>query len=112
MYYQKIRRKSYFISYFPETDCKRIILVIFIVCLQVREQAKLEAQRVRKAVVQEKVQIEDGLKQELKEKYLEDKNATEKKLQEEYLMCLQAFGEAHRGAKNQVNPYYVVKNFL
>ncbi|XP_063611623.1 uncharacterized protein LOC134785255 [Penaeus indicus] len=75
---------------------------------QVREQAKLEAQRVRKAVVREKVQIEDGLKQELLAKYLDNKNATEKKLQEEYLMCLQAFGEAHRGAKNEPNPSKVL----
>ncbi|XP_047498198.1 uncharacterized protein LOC125045124 [Penaeus chinensis] len=75
---------------------------------QVREQAKLEAQRVRKAVVREKVHIEDGLKQELLAKYLDNKNATEKKLQEEYLMCLQAFGEAHRGAKNEPDPSKVL----
>lgn len=62
----------------------------------------MEAQRVQKAVVCEKIQIEDGLKQELLAKYLNNKNVTEKKLQEEYLMCLQAFGEAHRGAKNEV----------
>nr|XP_027219693.1 centrosomal protein of 295 kDa-like [Penaeus vannamei] len=75
---------------------------------QVREQAKVEAQRVRKAVVCEKIQIEDGLKQELLAKYLNNKNVTEKKLQEEYLMCLQAFGEAHRGAKNEPDPSKVL----
>lgn len=69
---------------------------------QVREQAKEEAKRIREAIRKEESRMLQDLRQELHLKCKAEKENQVQHLRQEYIDCLQAFGEAHEQAKRQV----------
>lgn len=69
---------------------------------KVREQARLEAQRVREAVCAKEKEMIEQLSREVTQEWEAEKENKVAQLEKEYQDCMRNIGQAHRLATQQV----------